>query len=381
MAILREVITRFKFDTDEAGVKKVQRNTARMKRGVRSLAKLFGIGLGITSVRAMFRMGTSLERAQFNVKRFSGLSLKKLTDQFDAINVRLNAIKKGAGIKRDKDFFVSGAIFFKAFGKGEKQTREFGKTFEFAAKMSKITQRNVAEVFGDIVQGVRGGGFSFLSEIPGITDRRVQEIQDILGKIDPREIGGETGRQRRLSRFFKEISKSSGVIDQNLKDVPKTMLGANNAADTFKGSMDKISSALTKKLVPALEKLNTLLDKFLNISQKIENKGFLSTLFKDPSQQVKKNLSPGGLEATSDTLLNKLRRGQIDPRRTIVPRSLVNRAKRMGPLPGGEGSAIFKTTITINGATDPLATKREVKKGMKEIIKEAGRAFVQTEDR
>ena len=87
MPVLREVVTRFKFETDKKGVNDFERTMKRLRGGTRRLAKLFGISLGVAGVIAMGKLGISIERARFNMGRLSGLTRKQLNKELDRKSV------------------------------------------------------------------------------------------------------------------------------------------------------------------------------------------------------------------------------------------------------------------------------------------------------
>lgn len=353
MAVLREVITRFKFETDRAGARKVNRNITQMKRGVRGLTKLFGVTLGVATVRSLFKMGVSLDQARFNMQRFAGIDTTRMKQQFESIQASMNNIRKGAGgVLRLRDFFKSGAQFFQTFGKGEKQTKDFRRTFEFAAKLSAITGRNVHEIFQQITEGLEGGDFSILAEA-GFKKSDIQRIQDLLSEIDPGEFGGDIARQMKLRKFLTEVAKSSGRINKDLSAVPDAVLKANKAAETFKDTIDKLAKLFTDQLVPAIENLNT----------------GLSTLNKLLDFKPKTRLpSPGLL-------------GMLGPAGQVAQKAIAGAPTPLDTGITGMARTIINNRFNINGAMDPEAVSRAVQKGMTESVKRAGRALIPTEDR
>lgn len=362
MPTLREVITRFKFETDKKGVDNVNRSIRGMKGGVGKLAKLFGVSLGVFSVRALFKMGIAADKARFNMQRLGGVDTKKLELSFENIQKRMDGIRKGSGeLIKARDFFSAGAGFFKIFGRGSTQTKQFLKTFEFAAKLSAVTGENVSEMFQKIAGGIVSGDFSFLAEVPGFTRTRIQRITDILKEIDPGEFGGDVGRQQKLAEFLREAGKASGQIDKDLRNIPDTMLEANRSATQFADTIERLGEIVSKQLVPVLKQVANLLtgvNNFLGIElQTINEDTNKKTTTKTPS--------------TVNSRVNKALFGNL------VPEPLARATDRIN-------EAIKQTiinNITINGATDPDAVARSVDKRLNEKFREAGRAIVQTEER
>lgn len=355
MPVLREVITRYKFEVDKKGVDKFERTMSGMRRNTGKLARMFGISLGVAGVAAMGRLGVSIERARFNMQRFSGLSTRQLNQQLKGVRGNLDAIRQGFGSKvTDKNFFTAGTQFFQAFGKGEEQMQAFRRTFELAAKLSLLTGQNVNALFSNITQGIESGNFGFLADIPGFTKTRIQNLQDQLNAIAP---GGEftsgIGRAQRLNAFLKNTGRSSAVINRNLGQIPDAVFEADRAAASIKKTMDDLAQTLTRLLVPALEKMNILLDKIVQTSDKAKRDGLISAL-EEPIRSAGK--SAGLSKETMDA--------------SFLPARAAKRAL----------SLIFNQNNTIT-ASDPEGVAAEVAKQNQKLLQDASRQIVPTEDR
>lgn len=353
MPTLREVTTRFKFETDKKGVDKFERTMKRMRGGTRRLAKLFGITLGVAGITAMGKLGVSIERARFNMERFSGVNTRQLNQQLKGVQVSLDAIRQGFGSKiTDKNFFTAGTEFFKVFGKGEGQMEAFRRTFELAAKLSLLTGKNVDQLFSSITQGIESGNFGFLADIPGFTKTRIQNLQDQLNAIAP---GGEftsgIGRAQRLNAFLRNTGRSSGVINKNLRAIPDAVFEADQAAANFKKTMDNLAQSVTKLLVPALNKLNILLDKIVVTSDEVKKNGFIDA-FGKPAIATARAIG--------------------------VPEDVVKASVGASKLTRNILNAVFNINVTANG-NQQIAN--EVEKVVSGVIKKASRELVQTEDR
>jgi len=354
MPVLREVVTRFKFETDKKGVDQFERTMRKMRSGTRRLAKLFGISLGVAGVTAMGKLGISIERARFNMERFTGLSTAQLEQQLLSVQRSLDQIRRGFGTKiTGKDFFSAGTEFFQIFGRGEGKMESFKRTFELAAKLSLLTGKNVKDLFSSITQGIESGNFGFLADVPGFTKTRIQNLQDQLNAIAP---GGEftsgIGRAQRLNAFLRNTGRSSGVISRNLKAIPDAVFEADRAAASFKKTMDNLSESLTKLLVPALNKLNILLDKIVVTSDKAKKSGMFKSFIEDPAVA-------GG-------------------RAIGLPENVIKTSVEAGKLGRNILSAVFNINVTASG-DDKIAG--EVKRVVSGIVRDASREMVQTEDR
>lgn len=352
MAVLREVTTRFKFDTDKKGVAKFERTMKGMTRRTRGLARMFGVTLGAAGVVAMGRLGFSVERAQFNMQRLAGMTKEQVNAQLEAVQKNLDGIKKGLGeTVTGKNFFTAGAEFFRAFGKGEQQMAAFQQTFAVAAKLSLATGKNVNSLFASITQGIKSGDLGFLGDL-GITEVQIRNLQDQLGAIDPSAaFTSAVGMGQRMNTVLGIIQSRSGQINKELKDFPVAILEGEKAAAKMQQSMQNLAKTMQTLLVPVLKNLNILLDKLVETSKRAETQGAGTLL----------------TAAVPDILL---------PRKAS---ELASRqpSKKTGP---SAFSIIFNQTNNIK-STDTEGVGNEVAKQSQKMLQDANRDLPQTENR
>ena len=366
MPVLREVVTRFKFEQDKKGVNKFNRTMRGMKNNVRGLAKLFGISLGLVAAKSLFNMGIAAEKARFDVKRLGGVSMKKLIGQFNAIK---NSSKALSGL-REQDFFKSGAAFFKVFGGGEKQAKQFVRLFELAAKLSRLTNQNVTDVFKQLGQGIETGDFSFLNEIKGFDKTRIQNIKDELNIIAPQgEFLSGTRRAQKLNKLLNLTAGATRQIDNSLKNVPPAMIKSQKAAEKFKDTMDKLAVILTSEMVPALRELNKTLSQISKVVDFLSKSGVLKFLNK-----AEKFTNPLKFPFT----INEEIGGRV--------RKIKESFKNGSPFRETARGAGRPTTVTIHNkfdikGTDPAAISMEVRDIVEDVFRKASDSILPTEER
>ena len=372
MPVLREVVTRFKFETDEQAARKVDQRVNKMKRGISGIGKVLGVALGIAGAKALFSFGQGATRAEFTLKNLAGIEFAPLRQSMNRIRNDLDLIRKGAGaIFRERDFDIAAAGFVRTFGAGRKQLELFDQIFRSAAKQSAITGQNVAELVQQLTQAITSGDFSALLELPGIDQSFVKRLEDINELFNLGEIGGQSAIRRRSEALANALEMVTDRQDKSLKNVPAQLLLADRAAKKTQDSTERFAESLNRTLIPVMEKLNIVLDKFVTTTEQIEKKGFFGTL-----QESIRSL---GASQRDERLkrIEDLRKGKT----TSGFSRDVRAAQQLGPLPGGEKSIIFNSTINVNGAGDPVAVAKEVERIQNETFKNALSNVIPTEDR
>ena len=278
MTTLREVITRFRLETNERDYSNFNQKLSTMKGGLRSLATAFGVTLGVGGVIAISRMGLSAERARFDLERLAGVNFGRVREVLGSVSSELETIRGGASnIFRPRQFDEAAANFVKVFGTGKRELDAFGRIFSFAAKQSALTGDNVVEITKAIQDAVSGGGFDALLNIPGFTQYRKQLLEFQQEAMNPGEPGGAVGMQNRMRAILRIINESSDEQARAMKKVPAELLAADKTANKMQETLEKLGSVITKTLVPALEKLVKLLDaivgKFVDINEKAAKAG------------------------------------------------------------------------------------------------------------
>lgn len=369
MPVLREVITRFKFETDEQAARKVDQRVNKMKRGISGIGKVLGIGLGAAGAKALFSFGQTGERAEHVLRNLVGVDFKPLEQSMIKIRNELNLLQEGAGnVFAPRDFNIAAAGFFRTFKQGRKEIELFDKIFKSAAIQSGNTGENVAQLVQQLTQAVSGGDFSALLKLPGIDQSFVKRIEDINEIFNLGEIGGQAVIKRRMQALSDVLTKTNREQLNSIKSIPPQLLKMQAAEKKLQTGTEDLAVTFNKALIPAMEKLNKVLDKFVSTSDTIEKKGFLGML-----QGLVGSAGPEKREKRIEELRSGKRKSGLIGE--------ISEAQKRGPLPGGEKSPIFKVDIHINGAGDPELVGTIVEKKLNALVNGARQNVIPTEDR
>jgi len=372
MPVLREVVTRFKFETDEQAARKVDSRVNKMKKGIGGIGKFLGIGLGIAGAKALFSFGQTGKRAEHVLKNLVGVDFKPLEQSMIKIRNELNILQEGAGnVFAPRDFNIAAAGFFRTFKQGRKEIELFDKIFRSAAIQSANTGENVSALVQQLTQAISGGDFSALLKLPGIDQSFVKRIEDINALLDPGEIGGQVAIGQRMEILSKVLTKTNKEQLKSIKDIPPQLLKMQAAEKKLQTGTEKLATSLNKTLVPAMEKLNQVLNQFVTTSESIEKKGFFGML--------QESIGFFGTEQKKERSkrIEDLRKGVT----TTGQHRDIRAAQQLGPLPGGEKSVVFNSTINVNGAGDPIAVGKVVEGVLNKTFGDALQNVVPTEDR
>lgn len=383
---LRDVVTRFRFDVDESGVRRFNSSMGSMRGGLRQLAGLFGVTLGIGGAAAVGKMGNSAERAEFQLRRLAGSDFSKFRNVLREVQHELDSIRGGASaIIRPKQFDEAAAGFTRVFGSGKPQMEAFQRIFSFAAKQAVLTGREVTEITKAIQDAVATGGFEELLDLPGFSQFRKQLLEFQQQAMDPGEPGGQVAMANRMRAVTRIIGESTAQQNKDLKLVPEQLLRADAAGNKMQETLEKLGDTLMKSLVPALEKLTKLLDyvidRFVDVDKKAKNAGMTPAQFfaHDTGSKIARglrSLSPSRLEKDSENLISRIVREGGNPRKgEIVPPMILEEArKRMASAEMSQVMQTMSPAITNNfyiQNSDPMAVAREVQRRQDQSLQES----------
>ena len=94
MPVLRELLTRFSFETDKKAVNDYHTNVAGMTKAAVRLAGVLGGAIG---VKELFGMGVSAKQAEADLRRMAGTDFSKVRSGIAGVREELNSIREGAG--------------------------------------------------------------------------------------------------------------------------------------------------------------------------------------------------------------------------------------------------------------------------------------------
>ena len=280
--ILRELVTRFSFETDSKGIKQFNSHLAGMRSSIGKFAALLGVGLG---TKEILDLSGVAGQAEFNLRRFAGTDFNRLRQGFNQTRRELNLLKAGAGeTAKTLEFDTSATNFFRVFGQGQKQLRDFREVWAFAARQSALTGKNAQDIAETFQQGLLSGDFSPLLDLPGFDQFRKNMLQFQDKTLDPNEPGGQIALQRRINTALKFIRDARKEQDVSIRQVPDELLQSRAAAQSLRETLANMGRDIRDLLVPALKKLNEVL---VNINQRKED-GFLL----GSTKEALSNLSP-----------------------------------------------------------------------------------------
>jgi len=206
MPVLRELITRFSFETNKADVKKFESTIGGMKGSLTKLAAVFGVSLG---GKALFNMGVSLKQSEENLRLFAGVNLDNVNNNLDLMQQRLGNIQDGAeNIIRRKTLNVLATSFIKEFGSANEEVKLLTELLEAAALQKLATGADISETFAGLLTGVRTGGLGAFVDLPGFDLERKREREFKLAVQDPGDPTGKIGqaqRQQEVSNILKSL--------------------------------------------------------------------------------------------------------------------------------------------------------------------------------
>jgi hypothetical protein len=402
-APLREVVTRFRFDMSESDLRAFNHTVEKMKGGLRTVAGLFGVSLGVAGVAAIAKMGLTAERAELQLRRLSGADFTKFRAVFSAVGKELDGIVKGAaGILKPKEFDEAAANFVKVFGSGKEQVDAFGRIFAFAARQSALTGKSVSEITRGIQDAIATGGFDALLDIPGFTEYKKEFLDFQQKAMNPGEPGGEVGRLNRMRAILDIIGKSRKEQEatlRNNRDLVDDLLAADKVGARMEETLERLGTTIDKSLVPALNKIADILESisgwFGNIQQKAKEAGVSPMAYALTSRESVVGAGKGILSG-----LGSMVEDAVKP---TAPRSFFETGQGLGwfpqlppPAPGApawnqapwndpnfrrsQGVNIEQIDINVQ-SSDPIGAANEILRKLDSTVDKARASSIPTERR
>lgn len=367
--ILRHLITRFGFDVDKKGVNQYENTIKGMKRSALRVAGIFGLSFG---AKQLWDAAQGAERAEFLFKRLAKTDFRPLRQVLADTREEMNRIRAGAGnLLTTREFDQSAKRFLKDFGSGREQMRLFADLWSFAARESAITGKNVQEIMAGLQEGIKGGGFDSLLELPGFDQFRKQLLEFQQQAIDPGEPGGRIAIQNRARAFIKIIRQAQAEQNRSIRELPKELLEANKTTKDFSETIDKLSRTIDVALIPVLKGLNKAFEFFAEKIDEFNKNGGISAFFganktTDPNRIRTK---PKEDESFLDIYVRVKRDRDARIRARKIEQSAIEGT--------GVGQIINNFNITNQ---DPEATAAIVDQKLRESVKTARQRVIKTED-
>ena len=243
MATIRQLTTRFNFETDTQGVQNFRNTMSGMKK---TILGVFAAGAGAAVVAGKF--GVGLEEAAVSASRLTDeISLLEgtvkltgdLADSFDQVKESIPGRVNLASFLRS---FTSFKLLLK-----EQPLADFNTLFETAGRIAVIQGGNIEDSFDKIIKAATSGQFQPLQEIfPGfdLLDKNMQGFIQRLLEVDPTNVNNvrisldrflEIVRENEseLADFAKTVNEATAVgqlreLGRNMKEVG-AILGLNLA--------------------------------------------------------------------------------------------------------------------------------------------------------
>lgn len=387
--ILRHLVTRFGFDVDKNGVTQYENTVKGMKRSATRVAGIFGLGFG---AKQLWDAAQGAERAEFLFKRMAKTDFRQLRSVLAETREEMDRIREGSGnLLTTKEFDRSARRFLKDFGSGREQMRLFKDLWSFAARESAITGKNVMEIMSGLQEGIKGGDFGSLLELPGFDQfqKQLQEFQQQA--IDPGEPGGRIAIQNRARAFLRIIKQAQDEQNRSLQQLPEELLEANKTSKDFAETMDKLSRTIDDALVPVLKGLNSVFESFNEKLDQFKKSGGVGSFL--PGLTGENKVRNRASSSDNEDLSFWENYKQIERERNA---RLAERGKEPSTLMGGinaldkklrdrtvdpvgAGITEFKNVFNITNQ-DPETTAAIVEQRMREMVKTARQRNVKTED-
>jgi len=285
MATIRQLTTRFNFETDSRGVQNFRNVLGGMKKAVAGVAVALGAG---SLAKAAADLGIGLSDAGLKAAQFN-----------KAIKVTKDGVVSLTGEMEDSFQQVSSAIpgrvnmapFLRSFVEFrqllEKQPLEdFNTIFEGAGRIAVITGGKVEEVFKRLVTAATSGDFTPIQEIFPNFDVLEKSTQDFITKLLAVDPTGRTTIKTSVERFLKlfragapELGEFSAKFFEESASAQFNELGRNIQA---------VGELMGQHLVGPMKDAATTVNDYLN--KWIDGEKTLSGIFAEIGKSMREAL-------------------------------------------------------------------------------------------
>lgn len=286
MATVRQLTTRFNFETDKRGITKFNAALAGMKNTVLGVAAALGAGAAGTAIAGM---GIGLETAAVNAARF--------TDEVKILegSVKLTGAmaKSFAELKNNIPGRVALGPFLRSFAEFKQQfgdTRtieDFNTFFETAGLIAVSTAGNVEDIFKQLATGASSGNLTPLRDVFPDFDEMDEQMQNFIRtllNVDPTGMNNIRVTGDRFLELMRdnigELRTFSNQIFSNTTAGQFQELGRN-----IKATGELIGIHLAIPMRKAAEQVNRYFDMWID-----GKKSFLEVI-DEISQDIKSKLA------------------------------------------------------------------------------------------
>ncbi len=403
MPVVRQLTTRFAFETDKRGIKNFQDTVGGMRRTLFALAGAFATGV---TAKGIITSGAVLDKLAVDVGQFTD-EIERLEDG----TVRLTGNMARAFEKVTKAIpgtetmsdFLQGFVNFKQTFKEAGTLDQFERLFTISGLLAKITGTPLSDMFENLRQAQKSGDFDTFAELipdfdslDAATKKWILQLQSVdpTGAFNLKLRLVEVDKVIRaaipgLTKTATEIEKTTAIgqwttLKDNIRFVSEQMglklqktivslLGATNAFFEEWRKGEGLIKAVVEGIKTSIQGLESALSKPQNIVDNLilgirQLKGLLPP---------PKGLTP---EQKEELRILRIETGGevIDPNRKLIPTS---------PPRTPSGKTLFTTETTINvnapititGAAEAGQIARMVQdammEGLRKAFEEAGIAF------
>ncbi len=264
MATLRQVTTRFKFETDKRGLSELREGINGAKRALLGMASALALGaIGGALVKA----GNDLQRAAILARQFTDEVVRldsgaiKLTGQLAEAWERVQAAIPGQETMTE---FLNAFVKFRQSFK-DAPLENFETLFEAAGALARISGKPISETFDALHQAIISGDFdalvAFLPEFDQM-DANMQSFVKSLIEVDPSNV--QTVGQR-LSFILSLLRLANPELLKTADLMVETTAEGqwDKLLDGIKRVTEELSGPFHRAMVQMLKPVNAFFDAWI----------------------------------------------------------------------------------------------------------------------
>ena len=357
MPVLRDLITRFSFDVNEKDIHKYDKTVGSMTKKALKLGAVFA---GAFTAKGLFDAGKTTAQTAENLKAVADTEFNNLQKGLSQVKQSLEETRKGASvILTDRTFNILATDFINTFGTGKKELKSFMVLLEASSKLALRMSKPLEDVFAGFKNSVVTGDLSVLENISGVNRTETQSLENILSLINPNEIGGEAGRSQKLNAVSNFLKKAQPTQDKSLSKLDDSVFSATKARLRKQQLEQKAGEKVYKVTSPITEGIDKGLIKAIDAVEKM-------SLFGNTDKEGRTDAGKSWDSLGSD--LKGWFSGLVK-----------DHNKEYGNTKESTSKIEVKANISVV-SPDPINAGKEVKKQIENIIMDASRQKIKTED-
>ncbi len=399
MATVRELTTRFKFDTDKKGLSEFREGISGAKTAIIGLVGALGVG---ALAKAILAAGDNLRRSAILAQQF--------TDEVEILDGRVGLVGEMADAWQRVQDAIPGretmGEFLQSFNKFRQNFRDapleqFETLFEAAGNLARITGRPLTEMFEALHNAILSGDVQALVDmlpqldqadaamanfvrnlVEGLDPTNVQtvgerldRITDLLADVNPQlretaELMVETTQKGQWDNLLDNMSRMGEIIGNEVKPVLVDLLGtANDFMDVWiDGGVTIASFRDAFRKIFDIELNSFIVRSLRGMSRFLSSPTtFFSDLASGALSFADQGLAAGGAFLQETFGINAPRSVQ-EAVESVKGFSPGDRGPRLG---FASGSGVFAPQITVNGGMDERSLARMIFDTVSELYDEA----------